>query len=58
MMEDFTGIDIADTCYAALIHEDWFYGEGALLSTVPQVSGVKILEGVFPYREIIPPFVH
>jgi hypothetical protein len=34
LVEDLTGIDIADACYAALIHEERFYGRGASLSNL------------------------
>jgi hypothetical protein len=57
-MEDFTGIDIADAYYAALIHEERFYGESTLLSYVPKVGWVEIIEGVFPHRETILLFVY
>ena len=46
LVEDLTGIDITDACYAALIQEERFYGHGALLSNLPEVRGVKRIKGV------------
>jgi hypothetical protein len=53
LVEDLAGIDIADACYAALIHEERFDGQGVLLGHVPEVKRVKIGKGIASQRDSI-----